>query len=35
MTSKLDNRHTYSYNFTQDQIDKEERGVFSIILVYL
>ncbi|WP_373760314.1 hypothetical protein [Streptococcus ferus] len=31
MTSKLDNRHTHSYDFTQEQIDKRRKEEFSLL----
>ncbi|HEL2413069.1 TPA: hypothetical protein TZW92_001628 [Streptococcus suis] len=31
MTSKLDKRHTHSYDFTQEQIDKRRKEEFSLL----
>lgn len=31
MTSKLDNRHTHSYDFTQEQLDKRRKEEFSLL----
>lgn len=31
MTSKLNNRHTHSYDFTQEQIDKRRKEEFSLL----